>query len=392
MVSKTQIPIIGGMESVEVKKELQQAEPEKKKKKRLPPWEKPDIRYRGPLSYRCIRILGWVFFAVSQLAVIFSVAGKLEIFKGNSEFLSSIFDICGSMMMPLFLLANISIILRNRKALPKLLIFHAGMALGIAFLYYFVTERYLVTFFDVGRGDRGKSREVVMSLFNSIFSRGINVFLDLFLCTCFAFFLSYTPKKIFTGKKLILFRLMMILPIAYELFFCVYKVLLAANLAVEAEPLVPWIPTKSISIFIAFALIALIMKLHDGKLIKTEIPIEQIARYEKSNRNSLRTSIAISTIFGIVGILDFIIYIAVFIITSYAQNFDDGAALEFGTSLPQYGFGQGTSLILVIPFILLFSYTREHKKKEIDHFIPVGGIVLVIFTYLEGFLYIFTHI
>ncbi len=390
MVSKTQIPIIGGMENAEVKEELQQAEPEKKK--RIPPWEKPDFRYRGPLSYRGLRILGWVFFAVSRLAIIFSVAGKLEIFKGNGEIVSSIFDICGSMMMPLFLLANISIILRNRKALPRLLIFHAGMALGIALLYYFVTERYLVTFLDVGRENRGESREVMMLLFNSLFSRGINVFLDLFLCTSFAFFLSYTPKKIFTGKKLIIFRLMMILPIAYELFFCVYKVMLAANLTVEPEPLVPWVPTKSISIFIAFALIALIMKFHDGKLTKTEIPVEQIASYEQSNRNSLRTSIAISTIFGIVGILDFIIFIGVFIITSYVQNFDEAAALKFGTSLPLYGFGQGTSLILVIPFILLFSYTREHKNKEIDHFIPVGGMLLVLITYLEGFLYIFTHI
>ena len=41
-------------------------------------------------------------------------------------------------------------------------------------------------------------------------------------------------------------------------------------------------------------------------------------------------------------------------------------------------------MILLIPVILLFSYTRNHKNEKADTFIPVGGVLLAILVGIEG--------
>jgi hypothetical protein len=48
------------------------------------------------------------------------------------------------------------------------------------------------------------------------------------------------------------------------------------------------------------------------------------------------------------------------------------------------GFGNAVQLLLMPPFVLLFSYTRTHKNKLIDIFIPIAGIVCILFIYLQG--------
>lgn len=41
----------------------------------------------------------------------------------------------------------------------------------------------------------------------------INLFIDLFMCTLFMFFLDYVPEKHFQGKKLRIFRAMALIPV-----------------------------------------------------------------------------------------------------------------------------------------------------------------------------------
>ena len=43
-----------------------------------------------------------------------------------------------------------------------------------------------------------------------------------------------------------------------------------------------------------------------------------------------------------------------------------------------------TCLILAVPLVLLFSYTKTHKNPKIDLFIPIGGIALIALVLLEG--------
>jgi hypothetical protein len=47
-------------------------------------------------------------------------------------------------------------------------------------------------------------------------------------------------------------------------------------------------------------------------------------------------------------------------------------------------FGEHYTMILLIPVILLFSYTRNHKNMKADTFIPIGGVVLALLVAIEG--------
>ena len=49
------------------------------------------------------------------------------------------------------------------------------------------------------------------------------------------------------------------------------------------------------------------------------------------------------------------------------------------------GIGQSLGLLLLSPVMLLFSYTRRHKHRLLDSFIPIVGIALIVMVYIEGF-------
>ena len=59
---------------------------------------------------------------------------------------------------------------------------------------------------------------------------------------------------------------------------------------------------------------------------------------------------------------------------------------EFDNIVPildNYQLGQAISMVVAIPILFLYSYTREHKNTLIDIFIPIGGIALCGFVYIE---------
>ena len=47
-------------------------------------------------------------------------------------------------------------------------------------------------------------------------------------------------------------------------------------------------------------------------------------------------------------------------------------------------FGEHYHMIFLIPIILLFSYTRNHKNPKADTFIPIGGVALAFLVAIEG--------
>ena len=56
------------------------------------------------------------------------------------------------------------------------------------------------------------------------------------------------------------------------------------------------------------------------------------------------------------------------------------------------GFGRSATLLLISPLMLLFSYTRTHKNRLLDSFIPIISIVIIVLVYLEGFFQFFQSI
>ena len=61
------------------------------------------------------------------------------------------------------------------------------------------------------------------------------------------------------------------------------------------------------------------------------------------------------------------------------------ASIDSGIRLARaVGFGDSISLIFLAPLALLFCYTRKPKYPRLDMLIPVAGIALILFAYLEG--------
>lgn len=65
---------------------------------------------------------------------------------------------------------------------------------------------------------------------------------------------------------------------------------------------------------------------------------------------------------------------------------------EYGNVMTLYGIGQCLSLLIAVPFILLYSYTRLHKNPIIDIIIPIGGIAFIAFVYIEGIYQMITNL
>ena len=71
-----------------------------------------DIRYKGPLSHRHLKIFGWLFLVLAQLAVILKLASKLNPELDYGLYTDIISSLSG-LTVPLFLIANFSLILNS---------------------------------------------------------------------------------------------------------------------------------------------------------------------------------------------------------------------------------------------------------------------------------------
>ena len=121
--------------------------------------ENNDIKYRGPLSYRHLRIIAWVFMMFMAMSVVFSVyakftlLGKSEDLRSAFQTTSDVFSWIGTLALPVFLIANFSIIMRSHKNLKRILILHGGIALGLLVVSYLFVFRYYFTITTKYRGD-----------------------------------------------------------------------------------------------------------------------------------------------------------------------------------------------------------------------------------------------
>ena len=80
-----------------------------------------DIKYRGPLSYRHLRIIAWLCIALSQIGVIMIIAAYFNKEAApNLESASTVFSYLGSLMLPLLLVASFSIILNAKNGYRRL--------------------------------------------------------------------------------------------------------------------------------------------------------------------------------------------------------------------------------------------------------------------------------
>ena len=351
-----------------------------------------DIRYRGPISYQGFQALGWLCITVAAVILMIRVAGKLspEIAENTTGLLGALSYI-RELSLPFLLIANFSKILNNSEGYRKQLIRNGGVAAAIFLVSFFLFGRYVIGSLGLFVTDPENVAPTMESAFRQIQPAGFvafNMFIDLFLCTLFMFFLNARPKKVFTGKKLMIFRLLAILPVAYEVFSFVLKGLSAVGKTVLPLWSFPLLTVKPPMTFLVFVTLALYIKRRERHFRKHGKTHEDYEAFLKTNRNSLQFSIFLSVTLVIAAIVDFII---LFVLTlNYAPSAESIASAtaeiikKYAFVSIAMGFGESTSLIFIAPIVLLFSYTRIPKHKVISLLIPVIAIVLMLLILLEG--------
>ena len=338
---------------------------------------KDDIKYQGPLSYRYLRILGWVAFVLGQLALMNSFTSNYN-WDPLGPVAQTIFSFGSSLMTPFFVIASFGMVLSGNRGYRNFILLYGAAFLAIGVGVLFAYYRYINGLFVAS-----DMVEVSTLMENFIADRiHINVFADLFAFTLFHYFVNYTPKKYFQGKKIYIFRLFSLLPIIYALLSYILKTSYALG-ALGNLPFgfFPFMTTKSPLMVMIFVVISLWIKNREKIFIKIGSTKEQYNIYLNSKRNSLSFSIVLSVVIAIFALIDFILMVILAMIFA-AKNQDLTGAEVFVNS---FGVGQVIPCILAIPFIMLYSYTRDHKNTQIDLFIPIAGIGVTAVVYVEFF-------
>ena len=355
-----------------------------------------DMRFRGPLSYRHLRILAWFFLIVAQVGVILALGAKfdggLARKVGN---LPTYLKMATDIMMPLFLVATFATILNGSRSFRSMLIFYGGAALLFYGLFMLFHERYIPIILGWVMGvERTEAIAIVDLLLTNAVKGGylaFNIFVDLFLCTWLTFFMIYKPRKVFTGKKEIIFRLLVIIPIGYEIACFVIKLLGALGNMTVSPYLYPLLPTKPPMTFLVFVAIALFLKVRERIYRKRGKTHEEYQEFLKTKANSWQFSKFTARIMIIAGILDIIIYLVLTLVVA-AKGVEAGATEEvtatalqtISDAMLKAGIGGSTALIVAAPIMLLFSYSRPVKKSSIDLLLPIFALIVLAFVYLEA--------
>ena len=352
-----------------------------------------DIRYRGPLSYVGFQVLGWLCIALSVYAVMLVLSALINPQLQESYAVPIlVLGFASTMSLPFLLIANFARILNNSEGFKKQLIRNGGAALAFALIPSLFYSRYVIDLISKFVSDPENVVPVLNDFFRNFEKNGFvafNLFMDLFLCSLFMFFLTARPQRVFTGNKRYIFRAFAILPLAYEVTSIVLKGLSAANQIALPIWTFPLLTVKPPMAFLVFVILALYIKWRELLFRRHGKTHEDYEAFLQTNRNSLHFSVFLCLIMVIAAVLDY--FIMYFLSANAApsvqalENADLEKAIEYAAVAQAMGFGNAAiPLLLAAPFVLLFSYTRVPKNKFVSLLIPVAGVVLILIFLLEG--------
>jgi hypothetical protein len=314
--------------------------------------------------------------------------------------LNAVASVVSEFALPLFLFANFAILLDRKKTFKAQLLKFGGLSLLVVFLFLLVTEHYILELGTAIAGDKAGVQAQIDGYFLSRIRTGslsFNFFVDMFLCTLLLFFLEYTPKKVFTGKKRYLFRMFALIPVAYEAGSLAIRIL--AYYGIIAPPLIvyPLLTTKPPMSFVLFVILVLFIKIRELRFRKRGKTKQEYMEFTKTRLNSLQFSVFSSIMILVTGVIDLILLIGFSAFDIVVKNMDhpeqvknaseqalEEMSMVSARGVAGWGIGLHSSMIFIIPIILLFSYTRNHKNPKADIAIPIGGILLAVFVGIEG--------
>ena len=354
---------------------------------------KDDIRYRGPLSYQGFQILGWLCIVLLFEAVLLKIGAKLD--KPSAErytSLSTTLRTISTMSLPFLLVANYAKILDNAEGYKKQLLRNGVAAAGIFLASFILYSRYVVVTIQQFVTDPEQVVPVLAEeffLFQPNRFVAFNIFIDLFLCTLFMFFLNARLKRVFTGKKVILFRLFAILPVAYEVASIALKGMACSGRVMLPIWTFPLLTVKPPMSFLVFLILALHIKTRERRFCRHGRTHEEYLQFLKTNRNSLHFSIFLAVVMVLAAVADF--FLLIFVTAKSAVSAQNPETITTYEQIELFmrislamGFGNSFPLLFVAPFVLLFSYTRNPKNRKLSMLIPVGAIALMVLLLVES--------
>ena len=268
-----------------------------------------DIRYLGPLNSQHFKLLGWLCIVISQVAVIVKMGGRLDPgYAADSASLLRALGYIVDLALPFLLIASFAQILDADRGYGRQLLVNGAAAAGICALTYLVFYRYIVGDLAAVLEDPSEALPAVKSALSYVTPYGFlafNIFIDLFLCTLTMVFLNYKPRRVFTGRARIVFRLLALLPIGYELGCMLLKLRAARGLIQVPVWAYPLLTTKPPMTFVLFVALALFVKTRELRFRRHGKTHEEYQAFLKTRRNSLNFSVFLAIMLVIVSVLDF---------------------------------------------------------------------------------------
>ena len=267
-----------------------------------------DMRYRGPLSFQHFMALGWACIVLAQVVVILKLGGRFDqsIAEGTADFLPTL-DSIADFSLPFLLIATFAQILDTSNGYRKQLIKNLGATAAICGLYYLFFYRYLIGGLEALITDPSQAMPTIQSALDQAVPYGFlcfNLFVDLLLCTLVMLFLNYKPKHIFKGKSVVIFRLLTLLPIGYEVGCMAMKIQSARGMIEIPAWAYPLLPVKPPMTFVLFIALAVYVKTRELRFRRHGKTHEEYKAFLKTNRNSWNFSVFLAIMMVIVSILD----------------------------------------------------------------------------------------
>ena len=289
---------------------------DKAKKKRVKLHEvtaENDIRYRGPLSYFHFQILGWLCIVLSQVALFIRLAGRVNPDAAAKAMnMLEVLQNTAKLSLPFLLISVFAQLLNTEDGYIKQIAKNAAAMAGICALFYIAFYRYIVGGIAAFLDDPGGILPTAQTVISRIAPGGFvafNIFVDLFLCALSMFFLNYTPRRVFTGRARILFRLMALIPIAYEVGCMVLKGRSARGLIEIPIWAYPLLTVKPVMTFVLFVALALFVKTRELRFRRHGRTHEEYRAFLKTRRNSWNFSVFLAIMLVVVSLIDLAVVI-----------------------------------------------------------------------------------
>ncbi len=337
---------------------------------------KKDIKYRGFLSSRSMKTIGFVLLFFAQVYLCISLVGKFIDLSESTLNVANVLDTLSMFSLPMFLIANFCVIINSKTKIKKMLIVYSVIAIGVYLLIIFGFYRYLIGIAHSISPDDPSSAYLLADLVaKKLFGKVINynVFVDLTLFSLFYFFLFYTPKRLEGKNRLAIFRLLSIIPALLTIGASVLYGLYNIEIIDLPVAILAILPCRSLAIYAIFFGIAFFIKLRQHLFFKWGGTQEEFEKYCSSNRSSLEVSIAMAVITLFVCIIDFLLLI-------------------INPWLLFYGIGLNFYFALCTPLIMLLSYTRKPRSNVWDMVTLAMFFFAVIILYLETGYYIIINL